>query len=445
MVPAMSQELIDELRLALEASPSNQRLRFVLAKHLSTALRYAEAETEFRRILEQSPHEIEAKIGLAQCFVAVGKDSAALVLLEDLVASGKATASAFHTFARVLSRTGESEKAGRMYRKAKEIDPALVDLALETLLPAKEPERARIALDDDGPTSAFEPEVERPKISFSAVGGMDDLKDEIRMKIILPLEKPELFAAYGKQAGGGILMYGPPGCGKTHLARATAGEIKASFISIGISDVLDMYIGQSEKNLAGIFAKARARKPCVLFFDEVDALAASRRDLRTSATRQAINQFLAELDGISSDNAGILILAATNAPWHLDPAFRRPGRFDRILFVPPPDESARASIMEVLLTGKPIEKVDLLQIARSTIGFSGADLKAVVEQTIEAKLREALKTGHPLPINTKDLLHAAKNLKPSTKDWFATARNHALYANESGLYDDVLSHLGIRK
>jgi len=136
-------------------------------------------------------------------------------------------------------------------------------------------------------------------------------------------------------------MYGPPGCGKTYVARATAGEIKAGFLSVGINDVLDMWIGNSERNLHELFESARTHKPCVLFFDEVDALGAARSDMRHHAGRQLINQFLAEMDGVKTSNEGVLILAATNAPWHLDPAFRRPGRFDRILFVPPPDAAAR--------------------------------------------------------------------------------------------------------
>src|SRR5207253_50493 len=143
---------------------------------------------------------------------------------------------------------------------------------------------------------------------FKDVGGMDTLKDEIRMKIIHPLEHPELYQAYGKTVGGGILMYGPPGCGKTHLARATAGEVRAGFLAVGINDVLDMWIGQSERNLHELFERARANRPCVLFFDEVDALGASRSDLRQSGGRHQINQFLAELDGIKSSNEGVLIL-----------------------------------------------------------------------------------------------------------------------------------------
>jgi SpoVK/Ycf46/Vps4 family AAA+-type ATPase len=181
----------------------------------------------------------------------------------------------------------------------------------------------------------------------------------------------------------------------------------------------------------------------VLFFDEVDALAASRTDLKTSGGRHLINQFLSELDGVEHSNEGVLVLAATNAPWHLDPAFRRPGRFDRILFVPPPDAPARASILRLLCRGKPVQDVDYDHIAKKTENLSGADLQAVVDLAVEAKLREAMKTGIPKPLVTKDLLTAAGTVRPSTREWFSTARNHALYSNQGGIYDDILKYLKI--
>jgi len=272
-------------------------------------------------------------------------------------------------------------------------------------------------------------------------GVLDKVKEEIQLKIIHPLTHPEIYKAYGKPIGGGILMYGPPGCGKTHLARATAGEIKAGFIAVGINDVLDMWLGRSERNLHELFEQARAHKPCVLFFDEVDALGASRSDMRHHAGRQLINQFLSEMDGVKTSNEGVLILAATNAPWHLDSAFRRPGRFDRILFVPPPDAPARAAILRLQCRGKPVEELDCDQVAKKSEGFSGADLKAVVDVAVEKKLRDAMNTGVPKPITTKDLTTAAGSLKPTTKEWFATARNYALYSNQGGIYDDILQYL----
>lgn len=303
--------------------------------------------------------------------------------------------------------------------------------------------------EDRPPSNQRDPELpgfvmERPPFGFEAVGGMASVKDDVRMKIILPATNQELYAAYGKKAGGGILLYGPPGCGKTHIARATAGEIEARFISIGLHDILDMYIGNSEKQLHEVFEYARANAPCVLFFDEVDALAASRTDMRNSAGRHTINQFLAELDGVDASNEGVLVLAATNAPWHLDAAFRRPGRFDEIIFVPPPDADARTKILEIFLAGKPAEKLDLAKVAAKTKEFSGADLKGLVDRVIEEKLRQAMKSGAPSPITTQDLLAGLKRQKASTLEWLATARNYVAFANEGGIYDDVKTYLNMK-
>lgn len=163
--------------------------------------------------------------------------------------------------------------------------------------------------------------------------------------------------------------------------------------------------------------------------------------LKTSAGRHLINQFLSELDGATAQNEGLLVLGATNAPWHLDAAFRRPGRFDRILFVPPPDIDARAAILRLLLRGKPQDDVDIDSLAKKTDGFSGADLKAVVDVTVETKLREAIKKGAPSPIQTKDLMTTVRGLNPTTREWFATAKNYALYSNQGGAYDDILKYL----
>jgi len=206
-----------------------------------------------------------------------------------------------------------------------------------------------------------------------------------------------------------------------------------------------MWVGNSEKNLHEIFEVARANTPCVLFFDEIDALGASRSDMKQSGSRHIINQFLQELDGVENSNDGILVLGATNTPWHLDPAFRRPGRFDRIIFIPPPDESARESILQIKLKDKPVSNIDFKQVARKTEHFSGADIDALIDIAIEEKLQASFEDGIPKPITTSDLINAAKTHKASTQEWFATAKNFALFANDSGLYDDILTHLKIKK
>lgn len=439
------------LRTALEHSPDNIPLRKHLAETLLGSGRAGEAEDEFRQALSRDRDNVELKLGLARAFHQQGKISHAMVIIEELIAQRDTPAAAYLLHARLLVEQGEIEFAISEYRQAVREDESLRDDALAAALGIDASEssavvdgRVRAAWEsDDDDDSSVASSFERPAISFANVGGMDALKEEIRMKIIYPLQHREMFASFGKTIGGGILMYGPPGCGKTHIARATAGEINAGFVCIGINDVLDMWIGNSEKKLHELFEYARAHQPCVLFFDEVDALGASRADMKTSGVRHLVNQFLAELDGAKSSNDGVLILAATNAPWHLDSAFRRPGRFDRILFVPPPDEPARADILRLQLAGKPVQDIDHLQVARKTKDFSGADLKAVVDQTIERKLREAMQTGRPSPITTRELIAAAGSLRPSTKEWFASARNYALYSNQGGLYDDILKYLKI--
>ena len=447
---APGDETIQALREALRASPNNTALRLHFGDTLLARGLGEEAEKEFREGLSQVPNSLPMKLGLARAFFQQGKQSHALVTLEDLVKNPQAPARAFMLHARLLAGIGEIEQAVSEYRKAVELDRSVEDPELGARLGigAQEEEsevvdgrvRAPWGEEDEALPAR---EIERPKITFSDVGGMEKVKDEIRLKIIHPLTHPELYKAYGKPIGGGILMYGPPGCGKTYLARATAGEIKAAFISVGINDVLDMWIGNSERNLHSLFEQAREHKPCVLFFDEVDALGASRSDMRHHAGRQLINQFLAEMDGVKTSNEGVLILAATNAPWHLDSAFRRPGRFDRVVFVPPPDAAARATILRLQCKGKPTEDVDYAQLGKKTEHFSGADLKAVLDVAIERKLQEALKAGVPKPITTKDLSAAIGTLKPTTKEWFATARNYALYSNQGGIYDDILQYLKI--
>jgi SpoVK/Ycf46/Vps4 family AAA+-type ATPase len=167
--------------------------------------------------------------------------------------------------------------------------------------------------------------------------------------------------------------------------------------------------------------------------------------MKQSAGRHLINQFLSELDGVDGNNDGILVLGATNAPWNLDPAFRRPGRFDRIIFVSPPDAESREVILKIKLKDKPVKDIDYKEVAKKAIEFSGADITAMIDIAIESKLEDALKTGIPQPITTKDLLNAIKVHKASTKDWFNSAKNYALYANESGLYDEILTYLNIKK
>jgi SpoVK/Ycf46/Vps4 family AAA+-type ATPase len=452
---------LDPLRQAVAVSPDNIPLLLLLAQAALDEFALDEARSACERVLALDPQRPEAKVGIARVLHLGGRTSEAFVRTESAIAQHPNFAPAHLLLARLHAGEGNREAARAAYSSALGLDPTLRDAALERELGASPPreksEPAKVTVEgwsessgeeEDGDPAGdadFSTEIERPKLSFADVGGMDAVKEEIRMKIIHPLKNPELFKAYGKKIGGGVLLYGPPGCGKTLLARATAGEIKSSFLSVGIHQILDMYLGNSEKQLHELFETARRNAPAVLFFDEVDALAADRNDLKRSAGRTLINQFLAEMDGNVGDNEGLLILGATNAPWHLDPAFRRPGRFDRILFVPPPDDAARQSIITVMAREKPTHQLDPAALAKKTRDFSGADLKAVFDTAIERSLARAMSEGRVIPITTEDLLRAARDVKPSTRAWFESARNHAIYANQSGFYDDVLEFLGIKK
>ncbi len=438
---AALQALLEALRLA----PENQALRQHVADMLLAHGRTGEAEAEYRKALAAEPDNVQLKLGLAKAFHQQSKHSHALVVLEDVVKHPKAPASALVLHARLLAGMGEIEQAVTQYRRAVELDPAVAipEFAARLgihLSASSEVVDGRLRAASQEDAGEAPGEVEKPALKFEDVGGMEALKEEIRLKIIHPIQHPELYRMYGKKTGGGILMYGPPGCGKTYLARATAGEIDAGFRRLALTTFWRCGLN-SERNLHALFEQARDHAPCVLFFDEVDALGASRGDMRQHAGRQLINQFLAEMDGVKSSNEGVLILAATNAPWHLDAAFRRPGRFDRVLFVPPPDGQARSAILRLHCREKPAHDIDYDALARKTEHFSGADLKAIVDLAIEVKLREALTQGSPKPLTTKDFMAASAQLRPTTKEWFATARNYALYSNQGGIYDDILKYL----
>lgn len=435
----MDENSINSLREALKYSPDNVPLKHHLAETLINAGRLEEAEKEYAELVTLSV-DSKAKTGLAKVFFLKGEYSKCIVILEEIVDSGKEDLDSLLLFSRALLREKSISHAIDIYSRVLKMNPSFKDDELDKELRAtNSPYREE---NDEEIERGF---IQKPTVNFNDVGGMEGIKKEIDLKIIRPLLHPDLYKAYGKKTGGGILLYGPPGCGKTYIAKATAGQVNARFISVGLNDILDMWIGNSEKNLHQFFEMARQNTPCVLFFDEIDALGASRSDMKQSGGRHLINQFLQELDGVESSNEGILILGATNTPWHLDQAFRRPGRFDRIIFVPPPDQSAREAILALKLKGKPVDAVDYKQLAGKLENYSGADIEALVDIAIEEKLESAFEDGIIKPITTANLLSAGKKHKASTQEWFATAKNFALFANDSGLYDDILTHLKIKK
>ncbi len=279
------------------------------------------------------------------------------------------------------------------------------------------------------------------RIRLDDVGGMSAVKAQLERSFFGPIRNPEFQAAYGLSASGGLLLYGPPGCGKTFLARAIAGELDANFMSLGLHDVLDMWIGNSEKQLHQLFEAAREKSPTVLFFDEVDAIGQKRSSHNSSGMRNVVAQLLSEMDGVDTSNEGVYFIGATNAPWDVDSALRRPGRFDRAVAVLPPDPQARASILEYHLRDRPAEELNLAEVASKTAGFSGADLRLVCETAVEVAMQKAMKTGTLEPVTQRLLLKSAKSLRPSVGPWLDTARNYVTFANADGQYDELAAYL----
>ncbi|MHA1654722.1 MAG: CDC48 family AAA ATPase [Candidatus Thorarchaeota archaeon] len=267
------------------------------------------------------------------------------------------------------------------------------------------------ALSEVSPSALREVLVEKPNVHWEDVGGLEKVKAQLREAVEAPLKHPEVFEEMGIRAPKGVLLFGPPGTGKTLLAKAVATESEANFISIRGPEIFNKYVGESEKAIREIFKKARQTAPCVLFFDEIDAIM-SARGLRddTGVTQRIVNQFLAELDGMQSLQ-NVLVIGATNRADILDPAVLRPGRFDTILFVPPPDKEARIAILKVHTKNMPLhENVSLEDLAEMTEGFSGADLENLCREAAMAAVRDDWKAK---PVEMKHFEMALKEVRPS--------------------------------
>jgi len=435
------------LEAALAVSPDNTPL---LALVLRAQLDRGEPERACALLpsgLESRMADPACRLLAAEACLAGGQPERALAFAADESPAAQLLC------ARACLALDRLDEGRKLYDRAVAANPALEDVALRDRLSARvraftpaggsgpllrvidKPEPA-----DDQLNRLLTPAVE--PVTFADVGGLDEVKDQVRKRIILPFQKPGLFQRFKKRVGGGILLYGPPGCGKTLIARATAGECRAQFLNVAISDVLDMYIGESEAKLHALFEKARGKAPSVLFFDEVEALGGKRQYAREGLASKLVSQFLSEMDGFAQNNSGVLIVAATNVPWSVDAAFLRPGRFDRFLFVPPPDRGAREAILKIHLRDRPLEgDPDVGFLASHTSGFSGADLRSVVETAADLAIEETLSAGEERAITARHLKGALKQVKPTTTEWLTTARNYARYANESGQYDDVLEFL----
>jgi AAA+ superfamily predicted ATPase len=440
---------------ALQQSPNNLSLLLLHGRTCLEQMKLDEARAAFGRVLELDPDHTDAHLALAKVLFLEGDTSGAAVRSERVLFMEPENAQAHLLLSRVYLAEGDKKKAVEHFDYAAQIDGTVSDPTLERELgrtvrdarkasPAPSPDSC-ISENNSGadteefgdeafidaqsdwrPETFFSPDdPNRSTLNFDDVGGMEELKEEIRLKITYPLQFPDLYKAYGRKTGGGILVYGPPGCGKTLILRAVAGEVACNYLVVGLHEVFDPYYGNPERNLHQFFEIARANAPCVMIFDDLDSLAQDRRQIRESQMRSLVNQFLHEMDGIRSENQRVLVIGATNQPWALDPAFRRPGRFDQAIFVPPPDAPARAQIIDLLAKDKPMADFNTGSLVEATEGFTGADLKWVFDRAAELALSAAIHSGKPVPISLELLLTVAHKHTPSTEGWFEGAQTHA--------------------
>ncbi len=409
--------LVASLRAAVEASPTDAHLRLHFARLLADCGRRDEAVSQAAVVLQQEPANQEALQLIASASQPAAPSAAAAISVPQ---SGEGPAGNATPVPPGFDWSGAEDQLGG------EIVPPMF-------------------VEGGDPGEADVCEAERPTVRLADVGGMERVKERLENAFLAPIRYPELRKAFAKSLRGGLLLYGPPGCGKTFIARALAGELEAHFVHVQLNEVLNMYIGESERHLHELFEVARRHVPCVLFIDEVDAIGHKRSDLRTSAMRGVVVQLLAELDNVAASNEGVFVLAATNMPWDVDVALRRPGRFDRTILVLPPDLAAREAILRHHLEERPVAGIDLHALALATEGYSGADLAHICETAAERALIDSARSGQVRFVEMSDLEAAIQEVQASIGPWLEIAHNVAMFANEGGQYDELVAYLKKRK
>jgi len=422
--------LLESLRKAVSALPDDHGLRLHLASQLLAAGLRAEAVSQLGAVLQADPANTAALTMLADLGPQPAGDGAP--------STAEPSAPEPSTPESSTARPTTPEPAAPDQPGQAGFDWARAEADLGAVLPPMFVTADGAAA---GPQAPASPDAGRPALCLADVAGLAEVKDRLEAAFLAPMRNPELRRLYGKSLRGGLLLYGPPGCGKTFIARALAGELGASFITVSFADVIDMYTGQSERNIKELFATARASAPAVLFLDEIDALGQRRSQLRSAPMRTAVNQLLLELDAVTGGNDGVFVLAATNHPWDVDSALRRPGRLDRTLLVLPPDAAAREAVFRFHLAGRPVAGIELAALASRTDGYSAADIAHVCESAAELALLDSVRTGSARMIGQADLVAAAGQIRPSLRPWFDSARNVALYAGEGGGYDELAAYL----
>jgi transitional endoplasmic reticulum ATPase len=355
-------------------------------------------------------------------------------------------------FLKHLAELSPPERRGKLLersRKFKEIADGLQDGSVKVytsgILPPEPKETKRERASDEEKTTERIKElvlVEKPKVRFKDIAGLDEVKERIKEAIVYPFTHPEEYKYFGVSPGGGILLYGPPGCGKTMLAAAAAAECDAVFINLKISDIKDKYVGESEKNIKQVFEVARTYDRAILFFDEIDAMAGERSSSQQGHERSLVNELLAQMDALESKGSprNSLVLAATNQPWSVDLALRRSGRFDSAVFIPNPDAKARVKIFELSLKARPVDKsVKLDKLADMTKGYASAEIVEICDRAAKIPLRELLREKKKRrPISTADFNQAIADKRTVLPSWYARALKEIQSSDETDMFLDLI-------
>jgi transitional endoplasmic reticulum ATPase len=291
---------------------------------------------------------------------------------------------------------GRRDMAARLLELARDCEKAKQQNRKQAPVSRRQPYRPETSAEGEGETTASQWVVkEKPSIRFDDVAGLDEVKEDIRLKMVYPFEHPELAQRFGIHGGGGVLLYGPPGTGKTMLARATAGEIEATFFTISPADILSKWVGEAEQNIKKLFEAARAEDRSIIFIDEIEALVPARRDEGSSVMQRVVPQILQEMEGFGKNgDRVVLFMGATNVPWQLDSAVLRPGRFDEKVYIPLPDFPARRKMLDIYLGKRPVDDaVDLEALANRLEGYSGADIRYICDRAATIPFLQSVATG----------------------------------------------------
>ncbi len=431
---------------------ANQRAKDYYAKagKLFEDNKFEEAIESYTKAIEADPSYTSAYFNRALSYAILSKYDDAVADAEKVLDMEPDSYDAPYVMGIISEYRQDYGKAKEWYEKAlkKNPDYEQAKARLEQLKPKleapEEGKKIKVGAEEEE-TKSEEGQLKKikwhkPTITFKDVVGMEKEKKLIYENIILAIRKPELLRAYGKKLGLGVIFYGPPGCGKTYFVNAIGGETGSKVLIARINEIVDMYAGNTEKNMHAVFEQARHNTPVILFFDEIDALGAKRSDGggggdQQNYMRMAVNQFLQEMDGVEKNPEGIFVIGATNQPWDIDPALKRSKRFGEAIYIPPPDYKTRKQAFIYNTRKMPIGHMDFGRLARATIGFSQADIEEICDKAALIPAAEEDRTGRRRRIKMKDFLRMIKTHGNTLDEWYAMIKKGIISKTETQIVD----------